>query len=519
LVHLIVSREFPPAPYPPGGIGTYVASIARLLAGSGETVHVIAQRWDGARDPVEKSLDGRLVVHRVSLTDPIVQETGERERLRDLAHSDCPYQVFSWQAARLAELLVDREGIDVIEAQEWEAPLYHFQRRRAEGFGSRRQPPCVITLHSPTEFIVRHNEWDPTFADFRSLARAEAYSIRAADGLICPSQYLAEQAARHFDVPLASISVIPYPVAEPEAVERHADVWTRNRVAYVGRLELRKGIVELVHAAVEVAREFPTVSFDLLGADTSRSGGPGPTVLPMLRQMIPGDLRDRFRFHGSLPRARVRQILEGASAVIVPARWENLPYSCLEAMAGGLPVIASPAGGMREVVVDGEAGWIAPDSTASGLAFALRRMLTTPGPERARMGQRAADAIRLTCGGSAIVARHLETRRRLVSRPPRAPLADGGGAIELATAAGGPPPRLSSGAIALGRFQMPFLRWLVRAPLPVKWSAVRRAASQPGSVFRWATWTARRRFERFAGRGTAGYLAEAESLRRPANRQ
>ncbi len=46
--HLIVCREYPPVPYPPGGIGTYVANIARLLAEAGEEVHVIGPRWAGA---------------------------------------------------------------------------------------------------------------------------------------------------------------------------------------------------------------------------------------------------------------------------------------------------------------------------------------------------------------------------------------------------------------------------------------------------------------------------------------
>jgi glycosyltransferase involved in cell wall biosynthesis len=419
------------------------------------------------------------------------------------------------------ELLVDREGIDVIEAQEWEAPLYHFQRRRAEGSGSRRQPPCVITLHSPTEFIVRHNEWDPAFADFRSLARFEAYSISAADGLVCPSHYLAGQAAAHFGVARASIEVVPYPVVEPEPLARRAEAWSADRIAYVGRLEMRKGIVELVQAAIEVAEGSPTVSFDLIGADTSRSGGPGPTVLPVLRRMIPDTLRGRFRFHGSQPRARVRELLQEASAVVVPARWENLPYSCLEAMAAGLPIVASPAGGMREVVRDGEAGWIAPDATAAGLVLAIRRMLATPASERARMGRAGAEAIRRHCGGREIVARHLEMRRRLVARGAvRLPVPAHESPVERPLPGRATMPRLSSGAVALGRFQMPFLSWFVRAPLAVKWRAVQHAVSQPTQTVRWATWHLRRRFERVARRGPgAGSFGLTESAQRPVSRR
>lgn len=67
--HLIVSREYPPASYTPGGIGAYVANIARLLAERGEIVHIIGERWPGAPNERETFLDGRLIVHRIGAND------------------------------------------------------------------------------------------------------------------------------------------------------------------------------------------------------------------------------------------------------------------------------------------------------------------------------------------------------------------------------------------------------------------------------------------------------------------
>ncbi|MGH7477896.1 MAG: hypothetical protein ACRELD_16660, partial [Longimicrobiales bacterium] len=66
---LIISREYPPAAYPPGGIGTYIHNIARLLAEAGETVHVIGERWKGAPLERDESYGGRLIVHRVARED------------------------------------------------------------------------------------------------------------------------------------------------------------------------------------------------------------------------------------------------------------------------------------------------------------------------------------------------------------------------------------------------------------------------------------------------------------------
>ena len=123
--HLIVCREYPPAPYPPGGIGSYTKHISRLLAESGDVVHVIAQRWEGAPAAIAESHGGKLIVHRVSPDDQPIEGphgTADSEQssfiVNSLANSDCPSQAFSWRVAALAEQLVTSEGIDLIEAPE-----------------------------------------------------------------------------------------------------------------------------------------------------------------------------------------------------------------------------------------------------------------------------------------------------------------------------------------------------------------------------------------------------------------
>ena len=126
--HLIICREYPPAPA--GGIGTYADNVSRLLVAAGETVHVIAQRWRGAEKPLEEYLQGKLVVHRLpfthwkSLFGAKASPGMQSETARDLFKSAFPPLSFSWQASLLAERLIETEGIDTVEAQDYEAPLY-----------------------------------------------------------------------------------------------------------------------------------------------------------------------------------------------------------------------------------------------------------------------------------------------------------------------------------------------------------------------------------------------------------
>ena len=107
----------------------------------------------------------------------------------------------------------------------------------------------------------------------------------------------------------------------------------------------------------------------------------------MMERRIPADLRTAFRFYGECPRDTLPQWLAEARIAVVPSRWENFPNSCIEAMASGLPVIATCEGGMAEMIADGESGWLSPIARPDQLADALRRALATPPDKTGGDGQ------------------------------------------------------------------------------------------------------------------------------------
>ncbi|MDH3311116.1 MAG: glycosyltransferase [Gammaproteobacteria bacterium] len=424
--HLIFCPEYPPALIPPGGIGTYVYHISRLLADAGEFVHVIAPLWSGAADRTVESCSGRLIVHRIPMNErlPIANGRGDPASsvkvLQGLAQSDFPSQRFSWQAGLYAETLVEQEGIDIIESQEWAAPLYYFQLRRALGLGPQRRPPCVVFLHSPTEFIFRYNEWDIARPDYFPRKRMEDYSIAAADALFCPSHYLARQVEEHYGLQPRSITVLRYPVGDTQLLERSNQVWRDGTILYVGRLEPRKGIVEWVDAAVAVSDEYPSVRFEFVGADLPYTAT--LSVLEFINMRIPDCMKNRFSFHPSCGRAELSRFLVQARAAVVPSRWENFPNTCIEAMASGLPVIASRDGGMAEMIEDGQTGWLASESGREGLATALERALKTPPDALASIGHAASQAIRELLNNKKIAEEHIAARVHIARQGPTSSL-------------------------------------------------------------------------------------------------
>jgi glycosyltransferase involved in cell wall biosynthesis len=525
--HLIVSREYPPSPYSAGGIGTYVDRLSNLLAAHGETVHVIAQQWPGAPRERDSRHDGRLIIHRVSLDKPLrlpsVDQASASVILTLFRESALPAQAFLWQAALLAESLIASVGFDVIEAQDYEAPSYFLLLRRVFGAVPTQHIPVIVHLHTPTEFVLAHNGWDQRRADYPVLTRFERDAIRAADALLCPSHFLADIAAAHYSVDRRSIAVIPYPMADAAVVGRTTETWRSGTICYVGRLEPRKGVSEWIDAAVRAAGRHPSARFTLIGGDSSESGGGGRSMREALLARIPSAMRPRFRLAGPVRRHELGRYLAEARLAVVPSRWENFPYSCIEAMSSGLPVLVSPAGGMAEMIEDASTGWIASAPQADALEAALERALATPPRRLAEMGAAAAAAIRHLCDAEDIVRRQLEFRKSVVARGCR-PAAETAALLEASgqniTSADAlkdllvrfPELAASGDDIAVlrraslqapdgdttapkapsqGEHAMTLLDF-VRAPLRQQRSVLRRALKDPGYVVRWLSWHLRR---------------------------
>lgn len=93
----------------------------------------------------------------------------------------------------------------------------------------------------------------------------------------------------------------------------------------------------------------------------------------------------RVRFLGF--RDDVPRLLATCDALLLPSRWEGMPYAVLEAMASAKPVVATPVDGARDAVVDGRTGFVAHAIDAASITEALRRCVHSSALERAELGR------------------------------------------------------------------------------------------------------------------------------------
>ena len=144
---------------------------------------------------------------------------------------------------------------------------------------------------------------------------------------------------------------------------------------YVGRLLEAKGLRELAAAARLLRKDFPEARVALLGPEEH---GPGSVPLDEVRSWQAGGI---VEYLGST--RDVRPYLAKASVVVLPSWREGTPTSLLEAMAVGRALIATDVPGCREVVRDGENGFLVPKGDAIALASAMKELILEPRLRRA----------------------------------------------------------------------------------------------------------------------------------------
>jgi glycosyltransferase involved in cell wall biosynthesis len=211
-------------------------------------------------------------------------------------------------------------------------------------------------------------------------------TARLADRVLAPSAATAAEIERDYGV--EDVGVLPNVTGglpAPVPAEPPPDL-PPGFLLFVGRLRIRKG-VEVLLAALDLLRRQG-------GAPTLAIAGDGEHRAALEAAAAHRGLdASAVRFLGRADAARVRALLAAARALVVPSTYEGMPLVILEAMAAGLPVIASRVSGIPEVVVDGETGWLVPPEDPEALAAALAELLADPGEARRRgaAGRRRVD--------------------------------------------------------------------------------------------------------------------------------
>jgi starch synthase len=367
----ILTKEYPPQIY--GGAGVHVAELVRALRARGD-VDAQVRCFGGPRDEVGTT--GYADLPQLSSANAAISTLGV-----DLA------------------MVGDCLGADLVHSHTWYANMAGHLASLLGGV------PHVVSAHSLEPMRPWKAEQLGGGYAVSSWAERAAYqsaaaviAVSAGMRLDVLSSYPAIDPARVHVVHNGIDAQLWAPDSSPEALgvlASHGIDPARPCVLFVGRITRQKGLPYLLRAAAELPADVQLVLC---------AGAPDtPQLLAEVQALIADLQRGRSGvvwITQMLPRAEVIALLSAATVFACPSVYEPLGIVNLEAMACELAVVATATGGIPEVVVDGQTGWLVPieqvadgsgvpvdpDRFVSDLAMALSQAVSDP-QRAARFGQ------------------------------------------------------------------------------------------------------------------------------------
>ncbi|MDO8502182.1 MAG: glycosyltransferase [Gemmatimonadaceae bacterium] len=293
-------------------------------------------------------------------------------------------------AARIA-----REGeFDVVHAF-WPIPhgLFAIAAKRAS------RAALVSTF-----FSSELNWTGPARGVFGPLLRS---IVRASDAVTVISSHTAARLREH--VPGAQSVTVPFGAAAVSRTDSSGSATVVRRrddpfeLLFVGRLVRRKGVDVLLRAVALIASD-ARLHLRIVG------GGPEKENLIAASEAL--GLGNRVTFEGVVDKKRVNELFETCDALVLPAivtatgETEGLGVVLIEAMGYGKPVIAASAGGIVDIICDGDTGLLVPPGDAVSLAVAISKAMDDPA-ELAMIASRGAAYAGRAFGWNTIVSRLL----------------------------------------------------------------------------------------------------------------
>jgi glycosyltransferase involved in cell wall biosynthesis len=259
-----------------------------------------------------------------------------------------------------------------------------FEMEESFGWARRlvgRGAAIVERLHGPHAFVREWTETRGQRAEGDLKEAAEFDSMRRVQAVTAPTQALLDALAGQYRVTLPLTRAIPNPIPVASgAVQWRIDDADPNQLLYVGRFDSLKGADIVLQAFEQALQRRPSLTLVIAGPDLGLIDGGGALVHfeEFSAREMSAQARARVRFLGAQAPARVADLRLQSGVSILTSRFENFPYSIAEAMAAGMPVLASNTFGAREMIRDGIEGRIVPAEDVEATAEVMVAMASNP---------------------------------------------------------------------------------------------------------------------------------------------
>ena len=340
-----------------GGMNVYVRAVSAELARAGIAVDVFTRRADAALPEIETLAPGVRLIHVAAGPEQRV----DKEELVPFVGS----------FADGVDAIARAEGIryDLVHSHYWLAV------EAGAALAEAWQAPHVAMFHTLAEvkLLARASE-----RELEERREAERRLVHEVDRIVAATEHERRLLGQVYGVPRMSVEVIPLGVDRErfrprEQIEARAalglDPDVRILLA-VGRIEPLKGLDILIESLAEMTRR-ERLQLLIIGGDDRAE----PEIARLRAVAEAAGVGELVRFVGAVPHEQLDAYYNAADVVVVPSFYESFGLVAVEAMASGVPVVASRVGGLTSTVADGRSGYLIPWRCPSPFAEKLDLLL------------------------------------------------------------------------------------------------------------------------------------------------
>jgi D-inositol-3-phosphate glycosyltransferase len=360
-----------------GGLNVYVLELTRQLAAKGCQVDIFTRATAPEQPQVIEIEPG---LRAINLPAGPLESLGP-EQLYE--HLDAFYE------ALLDFNRTDGAAYDIVHSHYWLSGLVSMRLKALWGV------PHVVMFHTLGE-IKNRASYGEHESDLR--IRSETDILRDADSVICATELERVALCQVYGVPgdkiEAKISVIPLGVdldrfrpAEKQDARDALGLKDERIILFVGRIEPLKGVDILINAAALLESDVECTVLIVGGDDSTQ------TRVAELRDLARDrGIEHRVAFVGAVDHETLPLYYNAADVCVVPSHYESFGLVAVEAMASGVPVVASRVGGLTGTVKDGETGYLIPWLCPEPFAERIELLLENE-PLRQNLGEAAREAM------------------------------------------------------------------------------------------------------------------------------
>ncbi len=342
-----------------GGIRTYLLSLVTLCRSRGMQVRIYSHNPAAYEDAGQEAR-------------PIGRRPCWPRGLRGLAYRLFHAEAVAFECANWLAGELRADPPDLAEFADFQGYAFYALRDRA----LRRR--IILRIHTPLYLV--YVEARKRHPPFWLLRWRERDCLRRATYITAPSaDFIREKMPWSYPQRIVP-NPPPLPMPRPNTKEN-----AQTAIVFLGRLEPRKGVVELLQAFLSLAADFPAATLTLIGEAVDPAYR---TSLQTVLDAAPKPVQARVAFRPAHTGDK-NSLLREFTMLAVPSRWENCPYVFWEGMAAGLACLGTDTGEMRRARGITQAPVVKPGD-AESLAQGLRALLQDPSQRAALIARQEA---------------------------------------------------------------------------------------------------------------------------------